>query len=340
MKKFMSILLVACSLFMLTFSTGCSATDATQDTKSTEDTTSTQTVVLQIHNPIMKVNGVDKNIDEQNTAPVIVNNRTLLPVRAMVTEMGGNVSWNAEKQEVTLTADSKEIRLTIGSLTAYVNGTAQMLDTAPTIINSRTMLPVRFIAEQFNWDVKWEASSQTVTIVKTTTKAPTAQEPTKPSSKTLVVYFSATGNTKAFAEKIAKTANADLVELVPQQPYTSDDINYNASNCRAEQEMKDESSRPAIATKIDNIEQYDTIILGYPIWWGDMPRIIYTFLDTYDLSGTTIMPFCTSASSGIDSSVSHIKALCPNSNVTSGHRGSSSTSEDSIQNWIASGASK
>ena len=126
-------------------------------------------------------------------------------------------------------------------------------------------------------------------------------------------------------KKIAKTANADLVELVPQQPYTSDDINYNASNRRAKQEMKDESSRPAIATKIDNIEQYDTIILGYPIWWGDMPRIIYTFLDTYDLSGKTIMPFCTSASSCIDSSVSHIKELCPNSNVNSGLRGSSST---------------
>ena len=153
-------------------------------------------------------------------------------------------------------------------------------------------------------------------------------------SKSIVIYFSATGTTKALAETIAETAGADTFEIVPSEPYTSEDLNYNNDNCRANQEMNDESARPAIADSIENIDEYDTIFLGYPIWWGTMPRIINTFLDTYDLSGKTVMPFCTSGGSGIETSVSAIKDACPNADIKDGFRGTSSTIGSQVEEWF------
>ena len=144
------------------------------------------------------------------------------------------------------------------------------------------------------------------------TTAPEDPEPTPNSTNILVVYFSATGNTKAVAERIAELTNGDLYEIVPAVPYTSADLNYNNSNCRANQEMNDPSSRPAIGSAGIDISKYDTMIIGYLIWWGTMPRIINTFLDTYDLSGKTVLAFCTSGGSGISKSVSDIKSAEPN----------------------------
>ena len=156
--------------------------------------------------------------------------------------------------------------------------------------------------------------------------------------RALVVYFSATGNTKALAETIAETTGAELYEIVPEEPYTEEDLNYNNDDCRANREMNDESARPAISGSVENMDDYDTIYLGYPIWWGDMPRIVNTFLESYDLSGKTIMPFCTSGGSGITSSVSNIRAACPDSNVTDGFRGSSSSGADDIEQWLSDNA--
>ena len=156
--------------------------------------------------------------------------------------------------------------------------------------------------------------------------------------RALVVYFSATGNTKAFAETIAETTGSELYEIVPEEPYTEEDLNYNNDDCRANREMDDESARPAISGSVENMDDYDTIYLGYPIWWGDMPRIINTFLESYDLSEKTIMPFCTSGGSGITSSVSNIRAACPDSNVTDGFRGISSSGADEIEEWLSANA--
>ena len=166
--------------------------------------------------------------------------------------------------------------------------------------------------------------------------APTesAQSETADENKNLVVYFSVTGNTKVLAETIAETIGADIVELSPQEPYTSEDISYNNDNCRANREQNDDSARPAIANSIENINDYNTIYLGYPIWWGTMPKIINTFLESYDLSGKTIMPFCTSGGSGIGSSVSAIKSICQGANVKDGLRGSSSTTAEQIKVWV------
>lgn len=153
-------------------------------------------------------------------------------------------------------------------------------------------------------------------------------------SVSAVIYFSATGTTKAFAEKIAEVTGADIYEITPAQPYTSADLNYN-SDCRANSEQQDNSARPEIEPVTADLEAYETIYLGYPIWWGTLPKVIYTFAESYDLSGKTIMPFCTSGSSGISTSVSDLKTLLPSSNVKNGLRGSSSTPNSQIEAWIA-----
>lgn len=122
-------------------------------------------------------------------------------------------------------------------------------------------------------------------------------EPTEPSgSKTLVVIFSATGNTRPIAESAADILSADLYEIVPQEPYTEADLAYY-TDCRADREQEDDTARPAISGSVENMADYDTVLIGYPIWHGRPPRIIYTFLESYDFSGKTILPFCTSGSS-------------------------------------------
>ena len=136
------------------------------------------------------------------------------------------------------------------------------------------------------------------------------------------------------AQKIAAETDSDIFEIVPEEPYTSEDLNYSNSNCRANKEQNDPTARPAISNKIENIDDYDVVLIGYPIWWGTMPKIINTFLDTYDLSGKTIMPFCTSGSSGISTSVSAIRNICTNSTVTDGFRGTSSTAGTQIRTWL------
>ncbi len=115
--------------------------------------------------------------------------------------------------------------------------------------------------------------------------------------KVLVAYFSATGNTRPVAEKVAEATGGDLFEIVPAQPYTAADLNYNA-DCRANAEQSDPDARPAIANTVEDMAQYDAVLIGYPIWWGRAPKIIHTFLETYDLSGKTIAAFCTSGGSG------------------------------------------
>lgn len=161
-----------------------------------------------------------------------------------------------------------------------------------------------------------------------------AAEPTEEASKTLVVYFSATGNTKAVAEEIVWLTGANLYEIVPTAPYTDEDLNYNNDDCRANQEMNNASVRPAISGSVDNMDDYDVVFLGYPIWWGQAPRIISTFLESYDFDGKAIVPFCTSASSGIGSSATDLHDLAPNADWLSGQRFSNSTNQSMVQDWV------
>ncbi len=154
------------------------------------------------------------------------------------------------------------------------------------------------------------------------------------STKTLVVYFSCTGTTELVAEYITEILGADIYEIVPENPYTEADLAYY-TNGRADQEQNDPNMRPVISGGVENMDEYDTIILGYPIWHGQAPRIISTFLESYDFSGKTIMPFCTSHSSGIGSSADNLHSLCAESvEWRDGKRFELGVSKESVQKWI------
>lgn len=151
---------------------------------------------------------------------------------------------------------------------------------------------------------------------------------------TLVVYFSRTNNTEKIAEYLIELGNADSYEIEAAVAYTDEDINYSDSSCRANREQSDKTVRPEIADPIDSIDKYDVIYLGYPIWWGEEPRIIDTFLESYDFSDKIVIPFCTSASSGISSSEKNIANLVPIGNQLEGKRFASSATKESVSEWM------
>lgn len=161
---------------------------------------------------------------------------------------------------------------------------------------------------------------------------PVLEEDT-PVSKTLVVYFSATGTTRPLAEYAADILSAELYEITPSEPYTDADLAYYTGG-RADQEQDDPDARPAINGSVDGMEDYDTIILGYPIWHGQAPRIISTFLESYDFTGKTILPFCTSHSSGIGSSDANLHSLAEGANWLPGQRFPAGTSREDIEDWL------
>ena len=155
-------------------------------------------------------------------------------------------------------------------------------------------------------------------------------------TKVLVAYFSATNTTEGVAEHIANGLNADIYEIVPEDPYTDADLNYNDNNSRTTIEMNDPSARPAISGSVDNMDQYDIVFLGYPIWWGEAPRIVSTFMESYDFSGKTIVPFCTSGGSGIGSSASNLERLTSGATWLDGRRLNGSDSQDTVMEWVNS----
>ena len=137
-------------------------------------------------------------------------------------------------------------------------------------------------------------------------------------SKKLVAYFSASGNTAETAKELAKTANADLYEIKPETPYTNDDLNWQDKQSRSSIEMRDHNSRPAIADKNANIAEYDTIYVGFPVWWYIAPTIINTFLESYDFSGKKIILFATSGGSGFGKAVENLQLSAPNATIIEG----------------------
>ncbi|MDO4554064.1 MAG: flavodoxin [Lachnospiraceae bacterium] len=154
------------------------------------------------------------------------------------------------------------------------------------------------------------------------------------SNTTLVVYFSNTGNTKAIAEHIANGLSADIYEIIAKEPYTDADLDYNDNNSRSTLEMNDPSARPDISGTVENMEQYDTVYIGYPIWWGEAPRILSTFVESYDFTGKTVIPFCTSASSGVGSSADNLAEIAGTGDWIDGQRFSGSESQDEVMEWV------
>ena len=137
-------------------------------------------------------------------------------------------------------------------------------------------------------------------------------------SKKLVAYFSAGGTTKKAAERLAKAVGADLFEIMPKVPYSSADLNWMDKKSRSSVEMSDPSSRPEIAERLSNMEDYNTVFFGFPIWWYVAPHIINTFVESYDFTGKTLVPFATSGGSGMGRTVDELQKLCPHANWKAG----------------------
>lgn len=155
--------------------------------------------------------------------------------------------------------------------------------------------------------------------------------------KRLVAYFSASGVTRRLAEKLAKAAEADLYEICPEQPYTDADLDWTDKKSRSTKEMKDEACRPAVRGKVEDMDQYQTVFLGFPVWWYEAPRIIWTFLEAYDFSGKQIVLFCTSGGSGLGDTEKRLKPLCdPTVQWFPGKRWNAGASEDELKAWVES----
>ena len=152
-------------------------------------------------------------------------------------------------------------------------------------------------------------------------------------SKALVAYFSASGVTAKVAGNLANAIGADLYEISPAIPYTKADLNWMDKKSRSTVEMEDRSCRPAIGTKVETMEQYDTVFVGFPIWWYREPSIIDTFMESYDFSGKTVVPFATSGGSGLGDSYKNMQALAPSATVKDGKKFSSGVSETILKEW-------
>lgn len=161
-----------------------------------------------------------------------------------------------------------------------------------------------------------------------------AGEPTdETGSKSIVVYFSWSGNTENVAKSIQSQTNSDIFEIVPATPYSDD---YDTVVDLAQEEQRN-NARPAISGSIENIEKYDVVYVGFPNWWGDMPMILYTFFDTYDLSDKTVALFCTSGGSGLSNTVNEVKTLEPNATVTDGlhiRDNAADNPESAVGDWL------
>lgn len=153
--------------------------------------------------------------------------------------------------------------------------------------------------------------------------------------KTLVAYFSASGTTKMVANRLAGAIGADIFEIEPKIPYSNQDLDWTNKNSRSSHEMNDRSSRPEVAKKVANMEQYDKIFVGFPIWWYVAPTIINSFLEQYDLSGKTIVPFATSGGSGMGETNKHLAPSCKGAVLKDGKRFATYVSEEGLKAWAS-----
>ena len=153
--------------------------------------------------------------------------------------------------------------------------------------------------------------------------------------KTLVAYFSASGKTAKVAAKLAKVLDADIFEIRPTEPYTKADLNWMNKKSRSSVEMRNRSSRPRIAAVLNNFNEYDTVYVGFPIWWYREPSIIDTFLESYDFTGKTVVPFATSGSSKMGETADNFRRLIPGARVLEGDRLPANISEKELQDWTS-----
>jgi len=154
--------------------------------------------------------------------------------------------------------------------------------------------------------------------------------------KALVAYFSASGVTKAVAERLCGAAGGTLFEIVPETLYTKEDLDWRNKQSRSSLEMNDRSCRPPVASRVENMEEYDTVFVGFPVWWYREPSVIDTFLEQYDFTGKKLVPFCTSGSSGPGESADNFRALAPGADVADGVRFPAGVTADELKEFVNS----
>ena len=299
-------------------------------------------IILNIDEPTMTVNGEEVNIDENGTVPVISNGRTLVPIRAVVEAMGGNVGWNSETSTALLDCDNNHIELTIGSKTAVLNGESKELDTEPVIINSRTMLPLRFVSESFGYDVEWNNEDKSITISGSSDNAAEVSEnpetPEQSAGNTLVIYYnyaeniekgdldvdaissaSLDGNVNGnvndllvMAKEIQAKTGGDIFSVRTNELYPSD---YSEMVYVAQDDQNDNKQFTFIE-KLPDLDKYDTIYIGTPVWWGKLPQPMKVLMEENDFSGKKIIPFGIHAGSRFGSIVSQYKEYQPDADVS------------------------
>ena len=289
-----------------------------------------------------------QNVNGVRVYPLSYEGTTYLPIRSISSLFNSKIKWDGNTNSVYIgdgeldTTSSKKVTnpsegtnenikvLLNKDIKIYYNSKVQTFTDAngkvvyPLSYNGTTYLPVRAVSNLFDLKIDWENKNYTVVIVK--------NEQVQKEGTIAVVYFSVTGNTKTVAEYIKEETNADIFKIVPKQEYVDADLNYNDRNTRATKEQDDKNARPEIKNNID-VSNYKIIFLGYPIWWGDCPRIIQTFIETGALNNKTVIPFCTSGSSGISGSESTLKTY-KDINWMAGKR--LTTSKNDVIGWLKS----
>ncbi len=181
------------------------------------------------------------------------------------------------------------------------------------------------------------SGSETSSLSEAPPSSESAAVPEEPEGgRTLVLYFSASGNTKAVAETIAGTVDAELYELIPTDPYTDADLNWTVADSRVNTEHNDPNYRTAIGGELPDFSLYDTIFLGYPLWWREAPSIVWNLVENTSLAGKTIIPFCTSTSDGIEGSVETLRGMAPDADWQSGQRFGENLNKDAVADWVNS----
>lgn len=227
------------------------------------------------------------------------------------------------------------VLLVLGLTACGNNGSQASNDTTQTIQaeSSQETETANDSQEVINQTETSDTASNTPDVAAEDTSSEEADN-TQKNGGTLVVYFSATGTTKSVAEKIAGITGADTYEIKAAQEYTEADLNWNDSDSRSTREQNDSSVRPEIGSEAVSLDGYTTIYIGYPIWWGEEPRIMDTFVESYSFDGITMIPFCTSSSSGIGRSGQNLADNAGSGTWLDGQRFGAGASEDEIRSWI------
>ena len=279
-----------------------------------------------------------------NTAQVMAKSRKMAVIKSVSLKIGKKkvtkktyTMKQDEKKKLKVTVSPKKGRKTIKFTTG--NKKVATVSKRGTIIAKRAGTAKIKVtvkagkAKKTTW-MKVKVTKSSNTDKNTTTKQPETPNPIV-DRKSIVVYFSCTDNTKKIAEYIKDSTASDIYRIEPSVPYTSADLNYGNDDSRTSKEQNDATARPGIAGSLPSLTDYEIVYLGYPIWWGEAPKIMYTFVENYDMSGKIIIPFCTSASSGIGNSAKNLQTVTRgNATWIAGQRFAGSSSKSEIQQWV------